>query len=290
MSAITERARAKINLTLRVLGRRADGYHLLESLIVFAGVGDERGVRAGRRAGRRDVRALRVGHRRRQSRRHGPRGARRRRSDPDARPRQHRQAAAHRRRHRRRLGRCRGRAARRAPHQSRPTASIGSGWPPRSAPTFRCASPTALAGVGRRRARRAGRRPAAPRCRARLPAKRRAVRQDQIGVRRLAVAEAATADAARAAARRSPMRRRSSTICAASATTCARPPTPCCPTAPTAEAALAAAARLPLRQPLRRRSDELWDFSRCSARRCGRRAHCARSHPDWWIVATTLGD
>ncbi len=41
MSAIAERARAKINLTLRVLGRRADGYHLLESLIVFAGVGDE---------------------------------------------------------------------------------------------------------------------------------------------------------------------------------------------------------------------------------------------------------
>jgi 4-diphosphocytidyl-2-C-methyl-D-erythritol kinase len=40
MSAITERARAKINLTLRVLGRRADGYHLLESLIVFAGAGD----------------------------------------------------------------------------------------------------------------------------------------------------------------------------------------------------------------------------------------------------------
>jgi 4-diphosphocytidyl-2-C-methyl-D-erythritol kinase len=41
MSAIAERARAKINLTLRVLGRRADGYHLLESLIVFADVGDE---------------------------------------------------------------------------------------------------------------------------------------------------------------------------------------------------------------------------------------------------------
>jgi 4-diphosphocytidyl-2-C-methyl-D-erythritol kinase len=40
MSAITERARAKINLTLRVHGRRADGYHLLESLIAFAGVGD----------------------------------------------------------------------------------------------------------------------------------------------------------------------------------------------------------------------------------------------------------
>jgi 4-diphosphocytidyl-2-C-methyl-D-erythritol kinase len=41
MSAIAERARAKINLTLRVLGRRADGYHLLESLIVFADVGDD---------------------------------------------------------------------------------------------------------------------------------------------------------------------------------------------------------------------------------------------------------
>lgn len=40
MSTITERARAKINLTLRVLGRRADGYHLLESLIVFADAGD----------------------------------------------------------------------------------------------------------------------------------------------------------------------------------------------------------------------------------------------------------
>jgi 4-diphosphocytidyl-2-C-methyl-D-erythritol kinase len=35
-----ERAPAKVNLTLRVLGRRPDGYHELESLVVFAAVGD----------------------------------------------------------------------------------------------------------------------------------------------------------------------------------------------------------------------------------------------------------
>ncbi len=34
-------APAKINLTLHVTGRRADGYHLLDSLVVFAGVGDK---------------------------------------------------------------------------------------------------------------------------------------------------------------------------------------------------------------------------------------------------------
>jgi 4-diphosphocytidyl-2-C-methyl-D-erythritol kinase len=38
---ITTRAPAKINLTLHVLGRRADGYHELESLVAFAGVGDK---------------------------------------------------------------------------------------------------------------------------------------------------------------------------------------------------------------------------------------------------------
>ncbi len=35
-----EHAPAKVNLTLRVIGRRADGYHTLESLVVFAGVQD----------------------------------------------------------------------------------------------------------------------------------------------------------------------------------------------------------------------------------------------------------
>lgn len=34
-------ARAKVNLYLHITGRRGDGYHLLDSLIVFAGTGDE---------------------------------------------------------------------------------------------------------------------------------------------------------------------------------------------------------------------------------------------------------
>src|SRR5205809_1060795 len=37
---LVEFAPAKVNLTLHVLGRRADGYHEIESLAAFAGVGD----------------------------------------------------------------------------------------------------------------------------------------------------------------------------------------------------------------------------------------------------------
>ena len=37
---ITRAAPAKINLYLRITGKREDGYHLLDSLIAFAGVGD----------------------------------------------------------------------------------------------------------------------------------------------------------------------------------------------------------------------------------------------------------
>ena len=39
-SAAEERACAKINLALHVTGRRADGYHLLDTLVAFADVGD----------------------------------------------------------------------------------------------------------------------------------------------------------------------------------------------------------------------------------------------------------
>ena len=37
---LTEPAPAKVNLYLHVTGRRDDGYHLLDSLVVFAGIGD----------------------------------------------------------------------------------------------------------------------------------------------------------------------------------------------------------------------------------------------------------
>jgi 4-diphosphocytidyl-2-C-methyl-D-erythritol kinase len=37
---LSEQAPAKVNLTLRVIGRRPDGYHELESLVAFARVGD----------------------------------------------------------------------------------------------------------------------------------------------------------------------------------------------------------------------------------------------------------
>jgi 4-diphosphocytidyl-2-C-methyl-D-erythritol kinase len=40
MPEVTVKARAKINLTLTVLGRRPDGYHALLSLVAFAGTAD----------------------------------------------------------------------------------------------------------------------------------------------------------------------------------------------------------------------------------------------------------
>jgi 4-diphosphocytidyl-2-C-methyl-D-erythritol kinase len=46
-AALIEPAFAKVNLTLRVLGRRADGYHSLESLVCFASVSDRVELRIG---------------------------------------------------------------------------------------------------------------------------------------------------------------------------------------------------------------------------------------------------
>jgi 4-diphosphocytidyl-2-C-methyl-D-erythritol kinase len=45
---LTEAAPAKINLTLRILGRRSDGYHELESLVVFARLRDHLTLLPGR--------------------------------------------------------------------------------------------------------------------------------------------------------------------------------------------------------------------------------------------------
>ena len=39
-TVVEEPAPAKVNLALHVTGRRADGYHLLDSLVVFAEAGD----------------------------------------------------------------------------------------------------------------------------------------------------------------------------------------------------------------------------------------------------------
>jgi 4-diphosphocytidyl-2-C-methyl-D-erythritol kinase len=44
--AVSVAAPAKINLALHVCGRRGDGYHLLDSLVIFAGVGDRVTARA----------------------------------------------------------------------------------------------------------------------------------------------------------------------------------------------------------------------------------------------------
>ena len=46
---INQRARAKINLCLHLTGQRADGYHLLDSLVVFADVADKITVEAAQK-------------------------------------------------------------------------------------------------------------------------------------------------------------------------------------------------------------------------------------------------
>jgi len=51
VAAVTRTARAKLNLTLRITGKRADGYHLLDSLVAFAEVGDRVTARLADHAG-----------------------------------------------------------------------------------------------------------------------------------------------------------------------------------------------------------------------------------------------
>lgn len=46
-AVLRTRAPAKVNLTLHVLGRRDDGYHDLDSLVVFAGIADRLAFRPG---------------------------------------------------------------------------------------------------------------------------------------------------------------------------------------------------------------------------------------------------
>lgn len=41
LGLVTSFAPAKVNLALHVVGRRSDGYHLLDSLVVFAAIGDQ---------------------------------------------------------------------------------------------------------------------------------------------------------------------------------------------------------------------------------------------------------
>jgi 4-diphosphocytidyl-2-C-methyl-D-erythritol kinase len=47
MTVLVEKAAAKVNLTLHVRGRRADGWHDLESLVAFSGGGDQLSLEPG---------------------------------------------------------------------------------------------------------------------------------------------------------------------------------------------------------------------------------------------------
>ena len=109
-TARAEPAPAKVNLTLRVIGRRADGYHDIESLVVFAGVGDALTFTPGRALALavRGPTAPAAGDACRQSGAQGRARARRAGRGPQARALRAVETAAGRRRARRRLGRRRG--------------------------------------------------------------------------------------------------------------------------------------------------------------------------------------
>src|SRR3981081_3326873 len=58
MPALIEDARAKVNLTLRVVGRRVDGYHDLESMVAFADCADRLSLTPGSKLNLRTTGAL----------------------------------------------------------------------------------------------------------------------------------------------------------------------------------------------------------------------------------------
>src|ERR1700738_3437591 len=61
MPMLIEDARAKVNLTLRVVGRRVDGYHDLESVVAFADCADRLSLVPGSELRASRVRGLRLG-------------------------------------------------------------------------------------------------------------------------------------------------------------------------------------------------------------------------------------
>ena len=141
---LVENAPAKVNLTLRVLGRRADGYHELESLVAFAEFGDRLSFTPGGELALTlsGPSAALAGRQRRQSGAARPRGRLPSASRHTARRLPPRKGVAGRGRDRRRLGRCGGGAAApRAGERAVPAAIRGfTKRPARPAPTCRSAS------------------------------------------------------------------------------------------------------------------------------------------------------
>ena len=118
-SLLVEQAPAKINLTLRVLGRRADGYHELESLVAFADLADTLTLQPGAKTAL-DISgpfAAASGTGLRQSGAQGGRRAAPTHCRPDGGTLPARKEYSGGRRHRRRLGRCGGGLAAHRPRQ-----------------------------------------------------------------------------------------------------------------------------------------------------------------------------
>ena len=135
--ALRDIGRAKLNLTLEVLGRRADGYHELRSLVAFADLGDELTLEPGAALDLETQGPFARSVERRQSRPQGGRSRIGQRARRQARPLSPGEATARCRRPWRRLGR---RGCRLAPdrqRQSRGAERSGDGRDCRP-PRLRC--------------------------------------------------------------------------------------------------------------------------------------------------------